>query len=107
MPRTERPVAEPETRAHLLAEAKSFTTLMVSTLLEDDRESGQYAFDQLSPRVRALEAGQAVSFHRYELPAGHRLSAPGAGHPCDTLELGEDNVVRDLTAERVFWGRCG
>ena len=79
--------------------------LMVSTLIEDGPEFGRYAHDQLAPNLHALESGQAVSFHRFELPDGHRLGPPDAGHPCDTLELGEDNVVRDLTAKRAFWGR--
>ena len=87
-----------QTRAYLLGEAREFRRLMCATLLDDEEhgeEWAQFASDQLSGRVDALESGRACWFHRYELPPGHRLSAPAAGHPCDTLEIGEDNVIRE------------
>jgi hypothetical protein len=87
------PDADAAVRTHLHAEAKAFLQQMVSTLIEDGPEFGRYAHDQLSPRVHALESSQAVLFSRYELPPGHPMSAPEAGHPCDTLKLGEDNVI--------------
>jgi hypothetical protein len=90
--------ADASTRAYLLGEAREFRRLMCATLL-DDAEHGeqwaQFASDQLSGRVDAIESGRAVWFHRFELPPGHALSAPAAGHPCDTLEIGEDNVIRE------------
>ena len=89
----------------MIEQARDFEHLMISTLLEDGAESGRYAYNQLHPRLAALEAGKAVLFSRCKLPVGHRRSAPEAGRPTDTLELGEDNVVRDLAAKRVFWGR--
>jgi hypothetical protein len=88
------PAAEPETRAYLLEEARDFLHLMCSTLLEDGPESAQYAYDQLSGRVEAIEAGRAVWLHRYELPDGHLMGAPHGGHPCDSLELDERDVLR-------------
>ena len=85
-----------QTRAYLLGEAREFRRLMCATLLEDDEhgeEWAQFASDQLSGRVDALESGKAVWFHRYELPPGHALSAPHGGHPCDSLMIDEDNVI--------------
>jgi hypothetical protein len=88
--------ADAGTRAYLLGEAREFRRLMCSTLLEESAEMAQFASDQLSGRVNALAAGRAVLLSRYELPPGHPLSAPAAGHPCDNLVLGEDNVIRDM-----------
>jgi len=88
---------EPQTRAYLLSRAREFRRLMCSTLLEDDEhgeEWAQFASDQLSPCVDAIESGREVWLHRYELPDGHPLSAPAAGHPCDSLILGADNIIR-------------
>jgi hypothetical protein len=91
--------ADDHTRAYLLGEAREFRRLMCATLL-DDSEHGedwaQYASDQLSGRVDALASGKAVLLSRYELPPGHALSAPAAGHPGDTLQLDEDNVIRPV-----------
>ena len=88
------PDADAAVRTYLLGEAKAFLNQMVSTLLEDGPESARYAHQQLSPRVHALETGQAVSFRRFELPPGHPMSAPAAGRPCDMLKLDENNVIR-------------
>jgi hypothetical protein len=87
-----------QTREYLLAEAREFRRLMCATLLDDDEhgeEWAQFASDQLSGRVDALADGREVWLHRFELPPGHVLSAPHAGHPCDSLVLGEDNVIRE------------
>ena len=96
--------ADAGTRAYLLGEAREFRRLMVSTLLDDPEhgvEYAEFASDQLSGRVDALAARKAVSLHRYELPPGHALSAPAAGHPCDSLVIGEDNVVHDPAPVRT------
>ena len=82
-------------RAYLLEEARDFLHLMVSTLIEDGPESGRFAYDQLSPRVEKIASGAAVHLSRFELPEGHRMSAPGAGHPCDELLLDEHDVLRE------------
>jgi len=88
--------ADAAVRTYLHAEAKAFLNQMVSILIEDGPEFGRYSYDQLWPQVHALESGQAVLFSRFELPPGHPMSAPAAGHPSDTLELDEDNVIRPV-----------
>jgi hypothetical protein len=64
-------------------------------MLDDSVEGAEFTYSELSGRVDALAAGRAVQFHRYNLPDGHPLCAPAAGHPCDLLEIGADNVVRE------------
>ena len=83
-------------RDELTAGWRDFYSSMVRTLLDGSEEWGRYAHNALHPRLVALESGQAVEFSRMELPPGHRLSAPGAGHPTDRLMLGADDVVWEL-----------
>jgi hypothetical protein len=85
---------EAELRTYLHTEAKAFMHQMVNILLEDGPESAEYAYRQLSGRVDAIASGEEVWLHRYELPPGHALEAPQGGHPCDSLMLGSDNVLR-------------
>jgi hypothetical protein len=87
--------ADATVRAFLHEQAVEFRRFMCATLLEDGPESAQYASDALSGQVDALARGDAVRISRYELPVGHPLSPPGAGHPCDSLMLGADDVVRE------------
>ena len=85
--------AEPQTRAYLLTEERSFCTLMVSTLLNGGKESGQCAFDQLSPRVDAFADGREVRhIHGWELPDGHWARALGLDR---NWMLGTDDVLRE------------
>ncbi len=104
MPRTERPPGEPEVRRHLIEEARDFEHLMISTMLEDGAESGRYAYNQVHPRLAALESGRAVMFSRSSLPIGHRLSPPDAGHPADKLRIDEHDVITEVmsTAPRFM-----
>jgi hypothetical protein len=88
------PAAEPALRAHLLEERSEFRNLMARTLLEDSTDSAEFAYRECSKAVDPLIAGAAVRLHRYELPDGHRMGPPHGGHPCDSLELGADNVLR-------------
>ena len=48
----------------------------------------------MSKGVDPLIAGAAVPLRRFELPDGHQMAPPHGGHPCDSLELGVDNVLR-------------
>lgn len=92
--------ADAAVRAYLLAEVKDFRRLMVDTMLGDSTESAQFTWDALSGRVDAIAAGKSVTLSRYELPDGHPLAT--AGHPSDSLELGEDNVVRPSDQDHLF-----
>ena len=87
------PAAEPALRAHLLEERSEFRNLMARTLLEDSAESAEFAFRECSKAVDPLIAGAPVWLHRFELPDSHPMRVHG--HPCDSLELGEDNVLRE------------
>ncbi len=69
--------------------------LMARTLLEESAEVAEFAFRECGKAVDPLVNGDAVHLKRYELPPGHALSAPHAGHPCDELLLGVDDVVRE------------
>jgi hypothetical protein len=91
--------AEAELRDYLHAQARNFMHTMVDTLLADGPESTQYAYGQLSGRVDALAAGEAVTLHRYELPDDHPMAPPQGGHPCDNLLLDADNVLRAVTTK--------
>ena len=86
--------ADAATRSYVLAQAQDFLHLMCNTLLDDSAESAEYAWNALSPKVKALSSGQACQIHRYELPVDHPLS--GRGDPSAYLELGADDVVREL-----------
>ena len=44
--------------------------------------------------------GEAVLVRRYELPVGHALAAPAAGHPTDWLELGADDALRPTSQRK-------
>ena len=93
--------AEPQTRAYLLDQERSFCTLMVRTLLEDSKESGRYAFDALSPRVNAFADGSEVPYiHGWELPDGHW--ARGLGLDRDWT-LGSDDVLREEISPRELY----
>jgi hypothetical protein len=86
--------ADDAIRTYVLAQAEDFRRLMCSTLLDDSVESAQYAWDALSGKVIALSSGQACQIHRFELPLDHPLAHHW--HPSDYLELGADNVVREV-----------
>jgi len=81
-------------RDYLIAEAVDFRK-MYGTKDLGKTADGRTAWDILSGPVDALLEGEAIRFHRFELPPDHPLSAPYAGHPCDSLELGTDNVLRE------------
>lgn len=83
-------------RDELAAGWRDFYSTYVRVALDGSEEFGRYAHDALHPRLVALESGRAVEFRRYELPPGHRLEAPGAGHPCDRLVIDEHDVVYEL-----------
>jgi hypothetical protein len=95
------PNSEPETRKYLVEDWREFMHSMISTLLGDGANSGRYAYDQLHPKLVAFESGQAVEFFRFDLPPGHRLSAPDAGHPCDKLMIDENDRVFELQGSQM------
>ena len=80
-------------RAYVLAEAREFRRQMVGSQL-DDETWRDYVWKETSKMVDRLEAGQACSMHRYELPDSHPMRS--LAHPSDYLELGSDDVVREL-----------
>jgi hypothetical protein len=87
------PAAEPDLRDYLLAAAVDFRATYGKPELGTTAD-GQTAWDILSRKVDALLDGRAIEFNRFELPPGHPLEPPAAGHPNDTLILGEDDVIR-------------
>jgi hypothetical protein len=91
--------ADAAVRSFMHAEARSFMHQMVSTLLELSPEAGKCAYDQLRGQVDALADGKEVRIYRFQLPPGHPMAAPHGGHPCDSLELGADNVLRAVTTK--------
>jgi hypothetical protein len=86
-------LAEPDTRKHLIEEWHYFYATYVRVALDGSEEFGRYAHDALWPRLAALESGAAVEFRRMDLPDGHGLQAPWAGHPLDPLWIDEHDVV--------------
>ncbi len=91
---THRDASESAVRAYLIEQRSEFRNLMARTLLEDSANSAEFAFAECSKAVDPLIAGAAVRLRRYELPDGHPMGPPHGGHPCDTLELGADDVLR-------------
>jgi hypothetical protein len=65
---------------------------MTETLLDDGPDSAEWAWTELSRLVDPLAGNAAVRVRRYELPDHH--PARVAGHPCDVLVLGADDVLR-------------
>jgi hypothetical protein len=68
---------------------------MFSRTLPDDRTAdGRSVWQIWTPIVDALLGGEAVTVHRYELPAAHPQAPPHGGDPGDLLTLGADDVLR-------------
>jgi hypothetical protein len=86
-------------RKHLIKNAVDFREMYGRKDLGKTAD-GRTAWDILSGPVDALLEGKAITFHRYELPPGHPMAPPHGGHPNDSLELGEDNVIRPVPAIR-------
>jgi hypothetical protein len=87
--------ADATLRAYLIEQRSEFRNLMARTLFEDSAESAEYAFTECSKAVDPLIAGKACRVTRYELPFEHPQAPPHGGHPCDDLELGVDDVLRE------------
>ena len=88
-------IGEPELREWITACRSDFRLRYTNVMLGDSAEMAQFTWDELSKAVDPLEAGKAVRIHRYELPDGHLRAPPHGGHPCDSLILGADDVLRD------------
>lgn len=81
-------------RRWLNEQRSEFRASMAQTLLDDGPQSAEDAWTELSKSIDPLIAGkEVVRVRRYELPDGHPARA--AGHPCDVLVLGSDDVLRD------------
>jgi len=87
--------ADSAVRDYLLGDAVDFRAMCSKTLEGHKIANGETVWEHLSYRIDALLDGKAITFHRHELPPGHPMSAPHGGHPCDSLELGADDVVRE------------
>ncbi len=96
MARVSRPVGDAAVREYLLTAAEEFRASMCSMLGRDGAESALYAWDECGKTVAALESGQAVRIHRWELPPGHPAHA--VGKISDTLVLGADDVLSEPRA---------
>ena len=70
--------------------------MFTKTLLEESTECGRYAWDAWTPLIDAATDGRAVLLSRFELPEGHAQGPPHGGHPCDSLELRADDVLRSV-----------
>jgi hypothetical protein len=82
-------------RDHLIATYCDLRQMFVNTARTGkDTELESYTMAQWTPLINALLDGEAVTFSRFELPADHPQAPPHGGHPCDTLELGADDVLR-------------
>ena len=96
--------ADSALRDHFIASSVDLRQLFVNTGLRGgDEELARYAHEAWTPQIDALLDGNAYTFHRYELPSDHPMR--NLGHPSDYLELGEDDVLRDMEAKRDFWRR--
>ncbi len=94
------PNADAALRKHLIALRTELRMLFTDTLLGESPEWGEYAYRECSKGVDPLVAGEAVLVRRYELPVGHALAAPAAGHPTDWLELGADDALRPTSQRK-------
>ena len=92
------PIGEPWVRQHLVSEWTELRAMFTKTLLEESTECGRYAWDAWTPLIAAAVDGGAVSLHRFELPPDHPMGPPHGGHPCDSLELGADDVLRPVVS---------
>ena len=84
--------AEPELREYLRDWEEGFMVRSVATLMAHSAESGQYALNELAPRVDALANGLEVGhIHAWLLPDGHWARKLGLDRD---WRLGADNVLR-------------
>lgn len=102
---TPRDSADATVRDHLIAEAVDFRAMCSKTLEGHKIENGETVWEHLSHKVDALLEGKAITFHRFELPRNHPMAPPHGGDPNDLLQIGEDDVVREV--QREFWRRRG
>lgn len=89
--RSGEPGAEPELRAHLLAEAIEFRRTYVEVAM-DDPVFRDYCWTETSKPVDQLASGGEYRFHGYLLPDDHAMRAAGGVHR--DFVLGADNVLR-------------
>ena len=102
--RSGNPAAETGLRNYLIATYVDLRQMFVNTARKgSDEELERYTMASWTPLIDALLGGEAVTFHRYELPPDHPQAAPHGGNPTDTLELGADDVLRPEPKE--FWRR--
>jgi hypothetical protein len=95
------PAAEPELRDYLNAYFCDLRQGYVDVAERNhDEDFVRHIRSQWSPVIDALIDQKPVKFRRFELPENHSMAPPHGGNPGDLLELGSDDVLREMTHAR-------
>jgi hypothetical protein len=93
------PAADSTLRDYLVAWYCDLRQTYMNTARKgSDEELERYVKAQWTPLIDALLDGEAIEFHRFELPPDHPQAPPHGGNPTDTLELGSDDVLRPVVS---------
>lgn len=86
--------ASGELRAYLLAQQIDFRQMVTGKVKDKDGSWFAYLWRETSKSVDRLAEGRSYSFSRYLLPDDHPMRPQHPGELFDSLELGEDDVLR-------------